>query len=217
MKICHGFLALVLCGSMLPACPHLHAAMPAGSGGIVITILEGEGALNDIRQRTAREPIVQVQDENHKPIAGAAVVFLLPGSGPGGSFSNGALKLSTVTDSDGKAVAKGFQPNNVVGAYQIQVLVTVAGATAEATIHQQNAKSPNSTENNHSSSPARPVHALPVKWILIAGGVAAGGTVAAILATGGSNPTVITAGPPTVGPPAIAHGGIRLQLHFRGH
>jgi len=217
MEIWHRTLALALCGSMFATCPELHASMPEKSAGIVITILEGEGALNDIRQRTAREPIVQVQDENHRPIAGAAVVFLLPGSGPGGSFPNGALKLATVTDNDGKAVAKGLQPNNVVGPYQIQVVVTVAGQTAEATIHQQNAKASNSGDNSHSSSPARPIHAVPVKWILILGGVAAAGTVAAVLATNGSNPTVISAGPPTVGPPAVAHGGIRVQLHLRGH
>lgn len=216
MTICHRTLALALCGLMFEACPKLHASMPE-SGGIVITILEGEGALNDIRQRTAREPIVQVEDENHRPIADAAVVFLLPGSGPGGSFSNGELKLSTVTDSNGKAVAKGFQPNNVAGEFQIQVVVTVSGRIAKATIHQQNAKSPNSGDNNHSSSPAKPIHAVPVKWILILGGAAAGGAAAAIIATSGSNPTVISAGPPTVGPPPALRGGIKIQLHFHEH
>ena len=37
-----------------------------------IEVVEGDGAINNIRQRTAREPIVQVEDENHKPVAGAA-------------------------------------------------------------------------------------------------------------------------------------------------
>jgi len=40
-----------------------------------IVILEGEGAINSVRQRVAREPVVQVEDENHKPIGGAAVTF----------------------------------------------------------------------------------------------------------------------------------------------
>lgn len=43
-----------------------------------IVIVEGEGAVNNARQRVARDPMVQVEDENRKPIAGAAVVFLLP-------------------------------------------------------------------------------------------------------------------------------------------
>ena len=38
-----------------------------------IVILEGEGATNNIRQRVAREPIVQVEDENRRPLAGVAV------------------------------------------------------------------------------------------------------------------------------------------------
>lgn len=198
----------------------LRAALPEGSGGIVITILEGEGALNDIRQRTAREPIVQVDDENHRPIAGAAVVFLLPNSGPGGSFADGTQTMSTVTDSNGRASAKGLQPNNVAGAFEIQVIVTVAGQTAQATIHQQNvSKVGDQTGHNASGSPQRPVHAFPVKVILItAGAIGVAGTVVAILANNGGSSTVITAGPPTVGPPpAVVSGGIRIPLHFRSH
>jgi hypothetical protein len=34
-----------------------------------LVIVEGDGVINNIRQRTAREPIVQVEDENHKPVA----------------------------------------------------------------------------------------------------------------------------------------------------
>ena len=55
-----------------------------------IVIVEGDGAINNIRQRTAREPIIQVEDENHKPVAGAAVIFALNGQGAGGSFAGGA-------------------------------------------------------------------------------------------------------------------------------
>src|SRR5277367_3821461 len=103
-----------------------------------IVIVEGDGALNDIRQRTAREPIVQVEDENHKPIAGAAVLFTLPGSGPGGAFAGGAQTFSTVTDSAGRAVAHGLRPNSVSGSYNIHVRVTYNGSTTETNIHQQN-------------------------------------------------------------------------------
>ena len=76
-----------------------------------LVVLEGEGATNNIRQRTAREPIVQVEDENHKPVAGAIVVFTLPSNGAGGTFANGARTLTMVSDSKGQAVARGFRPN----------------------------------------------------------------------------------------------------------
>jgi len=82
---------------------------------LVISILDGEGALNDIRQRTAREPIIEVEDENHKPIAGAVVLFALPTSGPSGTFAAGAQTFSTVTDSAGRAVAHGLRPNSISG------------------------------------------------------------------------------------------------------
>ncbi len=54
------------------------AEEPAAPNRIFIQIIDGEGALNDIRSRTAREPIVEVDDENHKPIAGALVLFSTP-------------------------------------------------------------------------------------------------------------------------------------------
>ncbi len=93
----------------------------AQEGQLNLVIVEGEGAINNIRQRTAREPIVQVEDENHKPIAGAAVVFLLPDQGASGVFANGARTLTVTTDAQGRAVAHGFHPNGVSGNPQMRV------------------------------------------------------------------------------------------------
>ncbi len=78
--------------SFLLAVPDVARAAPQAPAPakLNIVIVEGEGAINNIRQRTAREPIVQVEDENHRPVAGAAVLFLLPENGPGGTFANGA-------------------------------------------------------------------------------------------------------------------------------
>jgi len=186
---------------------------------LVITILDGEGALNDIRQRTAREPIVQVEDENHNPIPGAAVLFTLPGSGPSGFFAGGAQTFSTITDSAGRAVAHGLRPNTISGSYNIQVHVTFNGSTAETNIHQENVSGQSSVANHAA-------HAATVKTIVIviAAAAAAAGTVAAILATQGSNSTTITAGSPTVGGPTPSvrpapsmSPGIRIPLHFHSH
>src|SRR6202161_4539718 len=111
-------LSLLLAGwGVLSLQPVAFGQEPAHKLNLVI--VEGDGAINNIRQRTAREPIVQVEDENHKPIAGEAVVLTLPGQGAGGIFAGGAHSLSLVTDSQGRAVAHGFHPNNVQGQYQI--------------------------------------------------------------------------------------------------
>jgi hypothetical protein len=63
---------------------------------LFINIIEGEGALNDIRTRTVREPIVEVDDENHNPVAGALVLFAIDNGGSGSPFAtfNGANSVS---------------------------------------------------------------------------------------------------------------------------
>jgi hypothetical protein len=198
--------------------PVTRAQTANSTPALVITILDGEGALNDIRQRTAREPIVQVEDENHRPIAGAAVLFTLPGSGPSGFFAEGAQTFSTVTDSAGRAVAHGLRPNTISGSYNIQVHVSFNGSTAETNIHQQNVSGQSSVANHAA-------HALSVKAIVIViAAAAAAGTVAAILATQGGSSTTITAGSPTVGGPTPSvrpapsvSPGIRIPLHFHSH
>src|ERR1700687_680553 len=84
-----------------------------------IVIVEGEGAINNIKQRVNREPIVLVEDENHKSIAGASVNFFLPTQGPGGTFANGTNSLTTSTNAQGQAVARGIRFNNQAGTMEI--------------------------------------------------------------------------------------------------
>src|ERR1035437_7549766 len=54
-----------------------------------------EGAINNVRQRAARAPGVRVEEQNHKPIAGAAVAFTLSTVCASGEFSNGALRRNS--------------------------------------------------------------------------------------------------------------------------
>ena len=133
-------LSLVL--ALLPAAPNTALSAQAqapGASNLNLVIVEGEGAINNIHQRTAREPIVQVEDENHKPVAGAAVIFTLPDSGPGGTFANGSKVLQVMSDSKGRAVAKGFHLNDVSGKFQIKVEASYKGASTSASINQANA------------------------------------------------------------------------------
>jgi len=104
-----------------------------------LVIVEGEGAVNNLRQRVVREPIVRVEDQNHKPVAGALVSFLLPGNGAGGTFANGAKLLTVTTDANGQAVAHGIKANNISGQYKIQVTASVGKLTATGAINVTNA------------------------------------------------------------------------------
>src|SRR5579884_3742204 len=132
-----GFSIVLVCLIATQTAQPAAGAQAEGAPGLQIVILDGEGAINNIRQRTAREPIVQVEDENHKPVAGATILFLLPDSGPGGTFANGTRAFHTVTDADGRARAQ-MKPNSTAGNWDIIVQASFAGATASATIHQQN-------------------------------------------------------------------------------
>lgn len=173
-----------------------------------IVIVEGEGAINNIRQRTAREPIVEVQDENHKPVAGAAVVFALNDQGAGGSFAGGAHSLTTVTDAQGRAVARGFHPNHVQGQYQIHVTASRNGQTATTNINQTNVLTAAAAG---ATAAAAGISGKVIAIVVIAVAAAAGG--GAYLAThsgnGSNNNTgtvgastiTITPGSGTVGPP----------------
>ena len=163
-----------------------------------IVIVEGEGAINSVRQRVAREPVVQVEDENHKPIAGAAITFLLPNQGAGAAFANGAKSLTVLTDDKGQAVARGLRPNNVNGQYQVRVNASFRGQTASTTVTQTNSIAV--------AAVAGGISAKVLIILAIAGAGVAGGVVAATRGGGGNNtpaaaPTVLTPGTPTVGAP----------------
>ncbi len=169
------------------------SAQQPGASKLNIVIVEGDEAINNIRQRTAREPIVQVEDENHRPIAGAAVIFLTPQHGPSAVFADGTHSLTVTTDQNGRAIARGLRPNKATGKYQIQVKASYQGNNATTTITQQN------------MAGAGPGHAggLSGKWIALMA-VAAGGIAGGVYAAtrGGGNSTVtITPGAPGVGRP----------------
>jgi hypothetical protein len=181
------------------------AALLAGPGAFAqqalnLVVVEGEGAINNIRQRTARDPIVRVEDENHKPIAGAAVVFLLPSQGASGTFAGGVQSLTVMTNNQGLAVGRGLKPNGVQGQYQINVNASYRGQTASVSINQSNALAA------AGAAAAGGISGKLLALLLIAGGAAAAGAVVATRSGGGSSPTAaattITAGAGTVGAPS---------------
>jgi hypothetical protein len=130
----------------LLAVPSVGSCAPAGAtqpgqtaqAMLNIVVVKGEGAINNIKQRTAREVVVQVEDENRKPVAGASVAFLLPDSGPGATFSDGGRLFTTVTDQNGRASVSSMKPNQSVGAFSISVTASHLGTRGTAVITQRN-------------------------------------------------------------------------------
>jgi hypothetical protein len=99
-----------------------------------LVVVEGEGQSNNIGQHASRPPLVRVEDENHKPIVGAAVIFTLPTEGATGDFGNGSKTFTAVTDSQGQASGKGLKFNQLPGKLPIYVNASYRGLTAKATI-----------------------------------------------------------------------------------
>lgn len=194
-------LALLLSGLMaLPAIPGAEAQDAPGKLNLVV--IDGEGAINNIKQRTAREPVVQVEDENHRPVAGAAVVFSLPSQGASGTFPGGGHSLTVMTDDQGRAVGRGLRPNNVQGQYQIHVTASKNGQTANATIAQSNAL----VAGAAGAAAAGGISGKLIAVIAVAAAAAAGGAIYATHSGGGSNNpaasmVTIAPGSGTVGPP----------------
>jgi hypothetical protein len=169
------------------------AQEPAGRK-LNIIVIEGDGAINNIRRRTAREPIVQVEDENRRPVAGATVTFLLPGDGPGAALRDGSRSFTAITGPDGRAVLRGLRPNSTPGEFQIQVNASYQGITGSAVI----------TQTNAAAAAGAAISGKLIAILAVAGGAAAAGGIVA--ATRGGNdtttapaPVIITPGTPSVG------------------
>lgn len=179
---------------------------------LLITIVEGEGALNDIRTRTAREPIVEVDDENHKPVAGALVLFSLDKTGSSYANFSGLPTVSVRTDQAGRAVATGFKTTRKKGTYNIKVQATVGVLVADTIINETNIEV---LIPEHGTTTATVGVGSHHKVVWIVSGVLVAGAVAGIvIATQQSSPTTISTGTGSVGAPA-AVGGFHLQLHAR--
>jgi len=164
-----------------------------------LVVVSGEGALNRTGERISQPCSVRVEDQNNKPVSGAAVVFTLPSSGPTGLFDNNSKTLTVVTGSDGVAPVRSMRLNDTAGRYQILVNVAYRGLTANATVTQ------------FSTAPNGPTHSgvgnggggSKTKWIILA--VLAGGGAAAGIAVAGHGSSSSSSG--STPPPGGTGGG----------
>lgn len=184
--------------SLLMALPPAWAQEAGAIKALNIVIVEGAGAINNVRQRVAREPIAEVTDENRKPVAGALVTFMLPGNGPGGVFANGSNTFTATTDNAGRAVARGLRINNQQGPFQVRVSASHQGLTTSTSFTMTNAAV---------AAAAAGIGVAAKIWITLAvAGAAAAGAAVYVNQSGNSDGAVpasigVTPGTPTVGPP----------------
>jgi len=131
--------------------------------------LEGQNGINYSSNLTTTAPVVEVRDQNDRPVDGAVVTFKAPASGPGATFSNGQITETAVSDFRGQASVKNYASNNKPGRFVIEVTAHYKGITGRLLIAQTNSTDlpPELAKTSHSHKKL---------WILlgIAAGVGAG-------------------------------------------
>ncbi len=169
----------------------IQASMPGQEVKLNILVIAGDGAINNLKSRTARETIVEVRDENNKPVAGASVVFLLPDSGPGLVSSNGTRMITTMTDANGRAAARGLKPNGQSGRFNLQVRANYQQSFGQIAISQSNIVAAGAA-----------VSGLTLAIITIAAAAAAGTAYAVTRDSGAGRASVgVSPGAPSAGAP----------------
>jgi hypothetical protein len=162
-----------------------------------ILVVEGEGAISNTHQRVNPAPLVRVEDEHQKPLAGATVVFTLPTEGATGEFSHGAKTFIVATDDSGQAAAKGLRVNQFPGRIAIHVSVSFKGLSAQTIITMESVLPPGSKAPSPKAGSGKLIAIL-----VIVGAAAAGGAVFALEHKGsgssGSSPIGITPGAGTI-------------------
>jgi len=168
---------------------------------VAIQVVEGDGAINSIRLHRGHDPVVRVVSDDGEPISGASVTFLLPATGPSGSFVTSGLSQTVQTDERGMAAGRGMRPNGIAGQFRIRVTTSWRGTPAAANIAQTNAE-PVVTSGRGKK----------IAIIAVIAGAAAGGAAFAARgksgssadggSTGGTGASgAIVSGVPTIGPP----------------
>ena len=153
-----------------------------------LQVVGGSGAINNLGQ--AAQVIVEIRDQNNRPAAALAVVFVLPDGEPGGLFPDGTRQVVAQTDATGRATAT-WEARGV-GPYEVRVEVE---GELLATITQTNAQSAGGGMSTRTKV-----------WLGIAGAAAAGAAVALAGSSSsssppGGGPTRLSLPPGRVGPP----------------
>jgi hypothetical protein len=167
--------------------------------------LAGNRENNDLERRMMAPLVIQVLDQDQRPVEGATVVFQFPTSGPGATFANQQNSKTFRTNADGQVAAVGWNANNQAGTFQVKVSASRGNEVGETTISMTNVTRVIGDRKEKSR------HWWSSKWAKIGiVAVAAGTATAIILATrGSSSSSTSTAGPviiaspgaPTIGGP----------------
>ena len=168
-----------------------------------VVALAGNNEKNDLERKIMAPLVVEVIDQNARPVEGAEVVFRFPLNGPGATFRNQQTSKTVRTDGKGQASATGWMANNELGTYQVRVTASYGNEVGETTITMTNAA--RVTDEDKKAKSSRSWWSSPWAKAAVIGGAAAvvAGVVLGTRGGGGSSShtVTITPGPPVVGAP----------------
>jgi hypothetical protein len=174
--------------------------------GLKVVPLAGKGEMNDLERHVMAPIVVEVMDQDDRPVEGAEVVFRFPINGPSATFTGGKTSQTVRTNGQGQAAARNWTANNQVGSLDVHVTASYGNQVGETTFQMSNVtriveEPKKSTRQGGWWSPTW------VKAAIVGGTIAL--AVGVVLATRGgssktaaSQPTItITPGSPTIGGP----------------
>jgi len=135
-------------------------AQPAA--GLQLIALQGSGVTHLVGNRRTEVPVVSIRDANNRPVEGASVTFVVPSTGPSGTFGKDKRELTVVTKVNGVAEAKGFRPNGVLGEYVIRVTASHSGSAGTLELKQTNAAAPTAAASRKSRGKMMAVYILAI-------------------------------------------------------
>ena len=192
------------------ACPSQNDTGNENQLSLHITVLQGEDGVNILKSKMAVKPVVEVRDKNNLPVAGAAITFLAPDSGPRVAFGHGGNTFMTTTDANGRAVVSTSKPVGS-GSFKIKVTANSHGQVATTSIAQTNyltaAAATAAGAGVGIGATGAGISATAIALIIVGVAVAVGVGVAVAKGGGGSKaPSIPTGtigggGTPTIGPP----------------
>jgi hypothetical protein len=136
-------------------------------GILQIKVLDGDGAINNIRNKTGQMITVEVRDENSQLVRGAEVTFTTPAIGAGGTYANGTRTMTATTDANGVAQSETLKPNPSEGRFTITIRARQGTREGMTAANQTN------TMAAVSGGTSRGANANPVTVITV-GGVSVG-------------------------------------------
>ena len=172
-----------------------------------VIVLAGKNETNDLQRKIMAPLVVEVLDQNDRPVDGAEVIFRFPINGPSAVFPDGKSSQTVHTNGQGQGAAVNWYANAQTGRFDVHVSASYGNQVGETSFQMINAQTVEHTEVAKKETRRGWFAPTWVKFAVAAGVVAIAAGVVLATRGGGSKattttPTItITPGSPSVGGP----------------